>query len=86
MPEPCILCLVYEMTTTEQTQCRTSPVSNYEKTYGLMLLSKKQLINPRVNSYINQSQIRGYLSASVSLRIYISLLFYTYNTYSLYYV
>ena len=69
LPEPCSLCLLFEGSTTDDTQCRTSPASNFEKTFGLMLLSKKELLNPRANPYNNQSLIRGYLTASVKITV-----------------
>ena len=67
LPESCIICFFLEVNISNETECLTIPASNFEKTYGLMLLSKKELINSTANPFTNQSQIRGYLTASVSI-------------------
>ena len=46
--------------------CLADPASRYEKAYGLMLLSTKELNNPLVQGQNNQSQQRGLATASVS--------------------
>jgi hypothetical protein len=59
-------CLLLEFNSSNETECLTIPASNFERTFGLMLLSKKELLNPTANPFNNYSQIRGYLTASVS--------------------
>ena len=66
LPESCNLCLFFEVNSSNETECVTT-ASDYEKTFGLMLLSKKELINPTANPFNNQSLIRGYLTASVKI-------------------
>ena len=65
LADECTLCLFLETSITNETMCRASPASSYENTFGLMILSKKELINPRSSPFNNQSSIRGYLAASV---------------------
>lgn len=48
--------------------CSTSEekASRYEMTFGLMILSKKELSNTSVEGFNNRSQFRGFLQATVS--------------------
>lgn len=46
--------------------CLSSPASRYERNYGLMLLSRKPLTDTRASGFLPESQIRGYLEATVS--------------------
>ena len=65
LPESWTLCLLYEGSTTDNMVCRTYSASSFEKTCGLMLLSKNELLNPKARPYVDESQIRGFLTASV---------------------
>ena len=67
LPQPCLLCLLYDFIVTNETRCVTEITSNYERTFGLMILSTKELKNPMVIPQNNQSQLRGILTASVRL-------------------
>jgi hypothetical protein len=63
----CKLCLLLNVAT-GLTNCVTEPVTNYEQSFGLMLLSKKEINASRIQGYLgNVSEARGYLQASVSL-------------------
>ena len=69
LPEPCVICLLLGPDTTgNESQCLADPASRYEKTYGLMILSTKELKNPLAQGQNNQSQIRGLLTASVRIK------------------
>ena len=63
--EECSLCLAYEASVTNTTECSTLLASNYEQTFGLMIISKKELKNPTADRFNNHSMIRGFLTASV---------------------
>ena len=65
LARPCILCLLYDFIVDNETRCRTAPAGNYERTFGLMILSKKELKNTTVIPQNDQSQLRGILTASV---------------------
>ena len=65
--ESCLLCLIDNVLVTSDSQCLTTPASDYEMTYGLMILSKKELKNQTVMPHNNQSQMRGILTASVRI-------------------
>ena len=67
LPQPCLLCLFYNFIITNETRCLTDVTSNYERTFGLMILSTKELKNPMVIPHNSQSQLRGILTASVRL-------------------
>ena len=71
LPDPCSICLL--MATIDISVCLADPASRYERTYGLMLLSTKELINPLVQGQNNQSQRRGLITASVSIQLLLSL-------------
>ncbi len=63
-------------------ECGNEPASRYRRSFGLMLLSRKELINPMTSPYLPQSNIRGYLSASVSLHyaiIHVTIIILLYN-------
>ena len=62
---PCKLCLFLEFLVTPDTPCRTALARDNERTFGLMILSTKELKNPTANPYNNQSEFRGFLTASV---------------------
>ena len=66
MADACSTCLLLELNSRNETDCLTIPASNFERTFGLMLLSKTELLNPTANPFNNYSQLRGYLTASVS--------------------
>ena len=48
--------------------CATDPADFYTTTYGLMLLSRKELKDTRAFPFSPESQLRGYLEATVSLQ------------------
>ena len=73
LPEPCLICLSLAM---NFPVCLADPAIRYEKTYGLMLLSTKELNNPLVQGQNNQSQQRGVATASVSTSIHLLLALY----------
>jgi endonuclease/exonuclease/phosphatase family metal-dependent hydrolase len=62
---PCKLCVFYEFLVNPDTPCRTALARDNERTFGLMMLSTKELKNPTATPYNNQSEIRGFLTASV---------------------
>jgi hypothetical protein len=65
LSDDCIRCLFREVVVTNQTRCLTVPARDNERTFGLMMLSTKELKNPTASPYNNQSQIRGFLTTSV---------------------
>ena len=46
--------------------CTIEPAARYDITYGLLLLSKRQLSSTSVERYFPQSEFRGFIRASVS--------------------
>lgn len=65
----CKLCLLINVGITSESilVCASEPETNYERSFGLMLLSKKSIIDSRVEGYLgNVSEARGYYQASVS--------------------
>ena len=46
--------------------CLASPADRFQRTYGLMLLSRRELKDTRASGYNPQSQFHGYLRATVS--------------------
>ena len=63
---PCLLCFTFQTSLSiNETECTTILASNYDRTFGLMLLSNKELKNSTVHPFNNQSQARGFLTASV---------------------
>ena len=67
MSKSCLLCFVDNVLVTSDSSCLTAPARDYEITYGLMILSKKELKNQTVMPHNNQSQMRGILTASVRI-------------------
>ena len=65
LSKSCLLCLFDHVLVTSDSPCLTTPASDYEMTYGLMIISKKELKSQTVMPHNNQSQIRGILTASV---------------------
>lgn len=65
----CALCMLINIDTgTGITRCTTEPETNYERSFGLMLLSRRKISSSRAEGYLgNVSQIRGFYQASVSL-------------------
>ena len=63
----CKYCIIFHLGTTGNiSRCSYDPAVNYEKTYGLMLLSKKEITENKTDGYLgNVSQARGFLQASV---------------------
>ena len=78
-PEHCLLCLELEFLVTNQSRCLTDPASRYQKTYGLMMLSTKELKNPLAQGQNNQSQHRGLLTATVSAVVQLWSIFTQHN-------
>ena len=66
IPETCRICFALEFFATNQSRCLSEPASRYDRTYGLMILSTKELKNAKVLKQNNQSQFRGILTAAVS--------------------
>ena len=71
LADACSSCLIFEFNSRNETDCLTIPASNFERAFGLILLSKRELHNPTANPFNNHSLLRGYLTASVS-RMYIA--------------
>ena len=61
----CLNCLLYSGDNVGL--CATSPTSRYETTYGVLLLSRKELKNTAAKGFTVDSHIRGFLQASVRL-------------------
>lgn len=65
----CKLCLLINIGTSNGSieKCVTEPVTNYERTFGLMLLSKKEIIVGRAQGYLgDDSEARGFYQASIA--------------------
>lgn len=64
----CKLCLLINFDGTGAIfNCITDPVTHYERSFGLMLLSKKNITASRVEGYLgNVSEARGFIQATVS--------------------
>ena len=70
LTDACRECVIFSMGISLQSvsSCSTTEkASRYETTYGLMLLSKKEMKVTDYGGITNQSQFRGYLKATVSL-------------------
>ena len=46
-------------------RCAAEPASRYVPTYGLLMLSKLELTETKVEGYTPQSQLRGFMQATV---------------------
>ena len=68
LPGECKLCLLININYAGAIfDCAREPVTDYERSFGLMLLSKKALTTSRVEGYLgNVSEGRGFIQASVS--------------------
>ena len=62
-------CRVCVLLNDDAPACATNsqPASNYERSYGLMLLSRKRLTNIKMDGFLNISEARGYIKATVSM-------------------
>lgn len=67
----CKFCLVVQVGTSDGVgACAVKPAADYGRSFGLLLLSKKEIVSQRAEGYLgNVSEIRGYYQASVSLLI-----------------
>lgn len=65
----CKLCLLINIGSNGSIgNCMKEPKTNYERSFGLMLLSKKEINASRVQGYLgDDSEARGFYQASVSL-------------------
>lgn len=65
----CKLCLVLQVGTSDGiAACAAKPATDYGRSFGLLLLSKKEIVSKRTEGYLgNTSEARGYYQASVSL-------------------
>ena len=52
------------------TACLSDSADRFERHYGLMLISRRELKNTKVSGFNPLSQFRGYLKATVSLPVY----------------
>ena len=66
----CKFCLVLQAGTNygNAAACATEPAAYYGRSFGLLLLSKKEILSKHAEGYLgNASEVRGYYQASVSL-------------------
>ena len=65
----CKFCLVVQVGTADGiTACAAEPAADYGRSFGLLLLSKKEILSSHAEGYLgNVSEVRGYYQASVSL-------------------
>ncbi len=70
VPYECMLCMLLNVLPGNPEQmldCITDPATSYERSFGLMVLSRKKPSNVEVEGFLgNVSEARGYIKASVS--------------------
>lgn len=63
----CRYCIILNLTPFNPTNCLHHSANYYERSFGLMMLSKKRTSNVTVEGYLGKtSDMRGYIKASVS--------------------
>ena len=67
LSEPCRICLQTYIITSEISTCLTDPADRYVRSYGNMLISRKELKDRKAAGWDSNHQFYGYLQASVSL-------------------
>ena len=79
--QQCRNCISIYLVVGDFTSCLTEPADRYQTSYGLMLLSRKELKDTQASGFTSQSQFRGYLRATVSVIIKFLAMHYSTHVY-----